>query len=130
MIRLEILSGKQAGQTILVRRFPFQIGRSPQAGLPLLEPGVWDEHCRIEYRPAQGFFLCATPSAETRVNSLPVEQTLRLPNASEIALGAVRLRFSVADPPPRDLRLREAVAWLFLAAVVVGEACLIYWLPR
>lgn len=130
MIRLEILSGKSAGQIILARRFPFQIGRAVSVGLQLAEPGVWDGHCQIEYRPADGFWVNPLGEAQVRVDDVPVEGVTRLPNSSELALGSVRLRFSLADPVPRGLRLREALTTLFLLAVVVGEAWLIYWLPR
>lgn len=130
MIRLEILSGKLAGQIVLARRFPFQIGRSAPAELPLAEPGVWDRHCQIEYRPSEGFWINPLGAAEVRVDDVPVEGATRLPNSSELALGSVRLRFSLADPVPRGLRLREALTALFLVAVVVGEVWLIYWLPR
>jgi pSer/pThr/pTyr-binding forkhead associated (FHA) protein len=130
VIRLEILSGKQAGQNILVRRFPFRVGRSAQAGLCLSDPGVWGEHCQVDYLPPEGFVVRSNPQADTWVDSQRVDTERRLANASEIAVGGVRLRFTVADPVPRDLRLRESVTWLFLAAVILGEAWLIYSLPR
>lgn len=131
MIRLEILSGKSAGQIILARRFPFQIGRAVSVGLQLAEPGVWERHCQIEYRPAaDGFWVKPLGEAQVRVDDVPVEGVTRLHNSSELALGSVRLRFSLADPVPRGLGLREALTTLFLLAVVVGEAWLIYWLPR
>ncbi len=130
MIRLQILSGKQAGQNVLVRRFPFRIGRSGEAGLCLSDQGVWEDHCRLEYRAKAGFFVAATPGARTLVNDAPVEGDQRLTNAAEISLGAVRLRFNLDDPVPRRLGPREAVTWLFLGAVIVGELWLIWWLPR
>jgi hypothetical protein len=129
VIRLHILSGKAAGQVILVRRFPFRIGRSPQADLSLTEPGVWDQHCQIDHQPGEGCLVTTVPQAETRIDAQPVEGSKLLPNGAELSLGAVRLRFSLADPPPRSLRLREAAVWLFLAAVVAGEVWLIRWLP-
>jgi predicted component of type VI protein secretion system len=130
VIRLEILSGKSAGQIVLARRFPFQIGRSAAVGLQLAEPGVWDGHCQIEYRPTEGFWINPLGEAQVRVDDVPVEGSTRLNNSSEVALGSVRLRFSLTDPVPRGLRLREALTALFLLAVVLGEAWLIHWLPR
>lgn len=130
MIRLEILSGKSAGQIVLARRFPFQIGRSVPAELQLAEPGVWDRHCQIEYRPADGFWVNPLGEAQVRVDDIPVTGATRLQNSAELALGSVRLRFSLTDPVPRGLRLREALTALFLVAVVVGEVWLIYWLPH
>jgi predicted component of type VI protein secretion system len=130
VIRLEILSGKAAGQIVLAPRFPFQIGRSAAVGLQLAEPGVWDRHCQIEYRPTEGFWIYPLGEAQVRVDDVPVDGSTRLNNSSEVALGSVRLRFSLADPVPRGLRLREALTALFLLAVVLGEAWLIHWLPR
>jgi FHA domain len=130
MIRLQILSGKQAGQTILARRFPFRLGRNPQSDLPLTDSGVWDDHCRIDYRPPEGFFVVPSPNIETRIDIHPVEKEIRLHNAAELSLGAVRLRFTLADSKPRSLALREGTAWLFLLAVLAVEAWLIFWLPR
>lgn len=130
MVRLQILSGKQAGQNILVRRFPFRIGRSSEADLCLADAGIWDDHGRIEYRAAAGFFLTGAADARTLVDGAPLEKECRLANACEISIGAARLRFTVADPSPRQLGPREAVTWLFLAAVLAGQAWLIWWLPR
>lgn len=130
MIRLQILSGKQAGQIVLVRRFPFVIGRSPDAGLSLAEPGVWDHHCRIEYRAGSGFYLVGTSEVPTLVDELPAGSEHRLLNASLISLGAARLRFTLDDPVPRRLGTREAITWFFLASVIAFEGWLIWWLPR
>jgi len=130
VVRLQILSGKQAGQNILVRRFPFHLGRSPQAGLCLTDSGVWDDHCRIEYRPGTGFVLYASAEAPTLINDEPVVPESHLANSAELSLGAVRLRFSLDDPARRRLGVREAVAWLFLAVVLVGQVWLIWWLPH
>jgi predicted component of type VI protein secretion system len=128
MCRLQILSGRLAGQVILARHFPFLLGRSPQCDLVLPDPGVWDEHCRLEYRPPEGCFLCAVANIDTRVDSRKVEGEALLRNAAEITLGGARVRFSLADPMPKRLFFREAIAWVFLATVLAAEAWLIRWL--
>lgn len=130
MIRLQILSGKQAGQVILVRRFPFCIGRSAEAGLSLADSGVWDDHCRIEHRGGSGFILVGAPESRTLINDEPAAGEQHLVNSAEITLGAVRLRFSLADPTRRRLAIREAITWIFLAAILAGQVWLITWLPR
>lgn len=68
--------------------------------------------------------------AQVRVDDVPVDDGIRLNNSAELILGAARLRFSLADPAPRGLRLRETLTALFLAALVAGEIWLLLWLPR
>lgn len=129
MVRLEILSGRQQGRVVVARRFPFRIGRSSQSHLVLADPGVWDEHCVLEYRPPDGFMIDSHAEAATRVDGEPVEGSRRLRAVAEISLGAVRLRLALADPVPRRLVLRESLLWLILAGVLAGEIWLIRWLP-
>lgn len=130
MIRLEILSGKAAGQVIMASRFPFRLGRAAPAELQLAEPGVWDLHCELEYRPGEGFWAKPLGEAQVRVDDVPVDDSIRLNNSAELTLGAARLRFSLADPVPRGLRLRETLTALLLGALVAGEVWLLLWLPR
>ena len=57
MIQLRVLSGKMAGETIFVRRFPFRIGRAPHNELRLDDDGVWDEHLNLAFQKKAGFTL-------------------------------------------------------------------------
>ncbi len=118
MVELEILSGQTAGNRWRARRFPFRIGRSPQCDLRFEENGVWDQHAEISLDPATGFVLRAFPDALITTNGQPVQHTV-LRNGDEIELGAVRLRFWLAEARQRGLRLSEAWFW----------TCLLYTSP-
>jgi pSer/pThr/pTyr-binding forkhead associated (FHA) protein len=127
MVQLKILSGKKAGAAWGARRFPVRIGRAASADLQLEENGVWDEHCRLEFDPAEGVVLRARPEAPARVNGQPVEQAV-LRNGDSIELGSLQLQFWLSEIKQRGFRLREALTWLGLAAITLGQLALIYWL--
>jgi hypothetical protein len=62
------------------------------------------------------------------VNGQRLEQPLVLRNGDVIELGAVKLRFGLSPTRQRSLRFREAVTWIALAALCLGQVALIYWL--
>ena len=127
MIQLQILSGNQAGSDIVVRRFPFLVGRGVDAQLRLEEPGVWERHLAINFQPGEGFAYSAQDAAMTLVNGLKVENGL-LRNGDLIALGSIQLRFWLARGEQMSLRLREALTWASLLAIFAGQLALIFWL--
>ena len=129
MIQLHILSGQQAGRDIVVRRFPFVIGRGTDAGLPMDDPGVWDRHLQIEFQRADGFTFTVQPNARALINGDTVQGgTLR--NGDLIELGSARLRFWLARSTQKTLRVREALTWFALFALFAAQIALIYWLLR
>jgi pSer/pThr/pTyr-binding forkhead associated (FHA) protein len=128
VVQLDILSGKQAGTQWVARRFPFHLGRSPQAALVLEEPGVWDRHAEFALRPDEGVVVSAT-DASIIVNGQPVRQAI-LRNGDLIEAGSVKLRFGLAPTRQRSLRFHEAMTWLALAALCLGQVVLIYWLAE
>lgn len=125
MIELKVLDGKAAHKTVAARRFPFGIGRHKAADLCLEEPGVWDRHLRLELQRTEGITLTVAPDARATVNGLSV-QSARLRAGDVIQIGAVRLRFGLAATRQRDLRLREGLTWLALAALCAAQLGLIY----
>ena len=127
MVQLDILTGKKAGQAVMARLFPFQVGRAASAHLPLEEDGVWEQHLEITRQRGVGFFLRAFPQALVAVNGQGVEETV-LHNGDLIELGSVQLRFWLAPVRQRSLFLRESLVWLLLAALFAAEVGLIYWL--
>ena len=129
MIQLHILSGKQAGGEIAVRRFPFVIGRAADAGLPLDEPGVWDRHLQIAFQRDRGFTFTVQSSALTIINGNAVEAGV-LCNGDWIEIGSARLRFWLARSTQKTLRVREGLTWLALFALFAAQLALIYWLLR
>ena len=92
MIAFSILTGKKAGVSCAIRRFPARIGRSPAADLQLEEEGVWDQHLQVDFKPRDGFYLTTQPNALASVNGQPVAQT-RLRNGDDVQIGALKMQF-------------------------------------
>lgn len=127
MIQLQILSGKMAGSTQAVRRFPFRIGRAAGCELRLEEAGVWDQHWTLSFQKRDGYYLETAPDAFVTVNDQR-QTSVRLANGDLIAFGSAKLQFWLAAPQQRGLFLREALIWLLLAGVTAGQIALILWL--
>ena len=128
MVRFQILTGKMAGQEFQARRFPFQIGRSPQCDLPLDEPGVWDRHLTIRLKYPDGFEAHVQEPALVTLNDASVQST-RLRNGDVLGLGSLKLAFGLTSTRSRSLKAREWLTWLGFAALFAGQLILIYMLP-
>ena len=129
MIQLQIISGKQAGNDIVVRRFPFVIGRGAEANLRLEDAGVWDRHVEISLDHQEGFVIAAQPSATLLVNGERVE-TGNLRNGDMLELGSARLRFWLARTQQKTMRVREILTWTALMALFGVQIWLIYTVLR
>jgi pSer/pThr/pTyr-binding forkhead associated (FHA) protein len=129
MVQLKIFSGKTAGDTKVVRHFPFHIGRAAAADLRLEEPGVFDQHLELDFDPAQGFILHTHANALATVNGWPVQNAI-LRNGDTIEIGALKIRFWLGETRQSRLRLPEALVWLAIAAVTAAQIFLLLWLMR
>jgi hypothetical protein len=129
VIQLQILSGKQAGHDIVVRRFPFGLGREAAAGLPLDEDGVWERHLQISFQRGQGFLFTARGEAPAIINGERMENGM-LRNGDLIELGAVKIRFWLARSSQKTMRVREVLTWSALILLFATQVALIYWLLR
>ncbi len=116
-----------AGAEKVARHFPFVIGRAPQADLRLEEDGVWDRHICLDMDPQQRISLSVQSDASALVNGEAVQSHF-LRNGDLIDLGGARIRFGFSAVQQRSLRLREALTWLGLAGLCLGQIALIYWL--
>lgn len=130
MIQLQILSGKQAGNRWIARRFPVRVGRDAGNDLKLEEDGVWDRHCEVAFDRKKGFVLTAQPKALLTVNSEPMAEPYVLRNGDSLTVGSVHLRFWLGDPKPRSSRVREALVWTLIAAICLSQIALVYWLVK
>lgn len=128
MIQVQILTGKKAGQEFQARRFPFQIGRSPQCELSVEEPGVWDRHITVRLQYPEGFEASVHEEALATVNDESF-RSARLRNGDVLALGSLKLAFALGPTKSRGLKLREWLTWSGLAALFLGQLALIYALP-
>lgn len=127
MVQLSILTGRQAGNHAIVRRFPFSIGRASGNHLQLEDDGVWENHLTLEIQDRENFVVAAAAGALLAVNLQP-QQAATLRNGDIISLGSVKLQFWLAPTTQRGLRLREAFVWSLLVAVTLTQLVLIYWL--
>ena len=129
MIQLQILAGKQTGTRWVARRFPVRVGRAAANDLRLEEDGVWDQHCVLNFDPAEGFLLTAQPDALLTINHEPT-RSARLRNGDCIELGSARLQFWLNETPQYGQRLREGFVWTLVVAICLTEVALVYWLLR
>ncbi|MEI9962809.1 MAG: FHA domain-containing protein [Limisphaerales bacterium] len=106
MIQFNILSGKNAGTSMVARHFPFRIGRAASNELSLDENGIWDQHLTIEFDRKEGFTLAVASNALTAINDQPL-QAAQLRNGDIITLGSVKLQFWLTAVHQRGLRMRE-----------------------
>ena len=72
-------------------------------------------------------FLRSQPNTLARVNGQPVSTTL-LRNGDTIELGAAVIQCWLSPVRQRSLGLREAVSWFLVAAVIVAQIAVLYWL--
>jgi pSer/pThr/pTyr-binding forkhead associated (FHA) protein len=129
MVLFHILSGSRAGAEIVACHFPFRVGRGARADLRLEGGGVWDEHCEVTRDAGRGMLLRSHAAALTLVNGHKIEE-VALRNGDLIELGEIRLQFWLAPAVQTRLTLRETSTWIALAALVVGQFSLIYWLTH
>lgn len=129
MIQLHILSGKKAGVTISVSKFPFQVGRTSAAALALDDAGVWDQHFEITWATREALVLQSNSKATTVVNGAKVnDATLR--EGDVIEAGAVKMRFGFEPVRQKSLMTREMLTWIGLAVLSLAQVALIYQLLR
>lgn len=127
MIQLKVLCGSKAGDHLVVRRFPFRIGREAASGLVLEDPGVWVDHARIDFQKGEGFVLTTHTDAVTSVNGEVVSSAL-LRNGDSIQLGGAVVQFWLADVRQQGLAGREFLVWAGIGLATLVQLGLIYLL--
>ena len=125
MVQFKIVSGKMAGAEKVARHFPFRIGRAPSADLRVEEDGVWDEHLELAFDSANGFVLTSNPSAIASINGQPFREAV-LRNGDSIEIGALKIRFWLAETRQKSLRFREWLTWLGFTIILAAQLYLIY----
>ena len=129
MIQLRFLSGKQAGSSCSVERFPCVVGRASSAQMRIEEPGVWDRHLELDLKKPEGFTVTALPGALVTVNDQPIESHA-LRGGDVIGVGAARLQFWLTATRQRGFRAVELCTWIGLAALCCVQLLVIYELLR
>ena len=124
MVQLKIISGKMAGDTLVVRHFPFHIGRAAENDFCLEDEGVWAQHLIFNFQKNEGFTLQTVGDAFAAVNESP-QTSARLRNGDLISLGSAKMQFWLAPVRQKSLLLREISVWLLLAAVTAAQIYLL-----
>jgi predicted component of type VI protein secretion system len=127
MLQVSILSGKTAGTEWVARRFPVVIGRAANCDLKLEEDGVWDQHLHLHFHRDEGFILETAPHALATLNGQTLQRIV-LRNGDVVELGSVKVQFSLSKTIQSGLRFREALTWIAIGAISLGQIGLIYWL--
>jgi hypothetical protein len=129
MIQLHILSGKKAGATVSVSKFPFQVGRTSSSALALDDAGIWDPHFEITWPTRDALVLQANSKATTVVNGEKIKETA-LREGDVIEAGAVKMRFGFSPVRQKSLATREILTWIGLAVLSLAQVALIYQLLK
>ncbi|HEY6166712.1 MAG TPA: FHA domain-containing protein [Verrucomicrobiae bacterium] len=129
MIQLQVLSGRKTGTAFQPPRLPCTIGRLADSSLQLDDAGIWDRHLELDVQFDQGVRLRLCPPALATVNGQSFDEVV-LRNGDVIEAGPVKLRFWLAEPTQRSLRLREALTWVALGYLCLLQLIIIYALMR
>jgi len=127
MFRLSVVEGRQRGRHEDLKRFPFVIGKNPDAQLQLRDPGVWEDHLVVELLAKGGPTARRLGEGVVSVNAEPVDST-KLRNGDLISLGAAVLRFSAVPAPRKALMVQNAAAWFLVGAIALMELALLVFL--
>lgn len=106
-------------------RFPFVIGRSPEASLRLEAPGVWDRHLVFDLDPARGVFAEPGTGASATVGGLPFEHRW-VRNGDEFTLGGIRAQVLLSPVRRVSLVQWEIALWGVFAAVAFFQVLMVW----
>ncbi len=129
MVQFKILSGRRAGQVVLVSSFPAVVGRLDSADVCIEENGVWDRHVTIELENTTGYHARLSEHALGSVNGQEFTRH-HLRNGDVLELGAARLQFWVGAAVQSNLRWREHMIWIGLLALVAVQFFLLWHLSQ
>jgi hypothetical protein len=129
MLQLQVTDDRGAVTSHVIDRVPFLIGRSAQADLQLVTPGVWEEHASIDLTDTDGvgrerFVISAIGDSLLSING-DVISSKELRIGDEIHVGAARIVVSLSPARQKKLSLQELAVWMLLLVVVIVEAAVI-----
>lgn len=118
-----------AGDNLVVRHFPFCIGRAAGNDYCLDDDGVWEQHLTLDFQKGEGITLQTVSDAFVAINEQP-QNFARLRNGDIISFGSAKIQFWLAPVEQKSLRVREIGVWLLLAVVTALQVALIFKLLR
>ena len=129
MVLIHILSGSRSGEKCAVGRFPCVIGRAADDQIRIPDPGVWDRHLELAISPSHQITFKANPHSFAVINGAARPEG-SLMNGDLLELGAVRLRFWLADSTQCSFNAGELMIWLSIPAISLFQLALIRWLQQ
>jgi predicted component of type VI protein secretion system len=115
-----LAAGKQQGQVLQVKPFPFLVGRDPGCHLRPASPLISNRHCAIHQRDGKAFLRDLVSTSGAFVNDQPVKGEVELHHGDRLRIGpllfAVRLRAATPvstpaqQPPARTADANRAGA--------------------
>ena len=128
MLQLHVTDELGAVTCCIVEKFPFLIGRSPQADLRITFSGVWEEHASIRLAESedgsQRFVIESVGQSILSINGeIASGQVLRV--GDMLSLGAARLTVSLAPARQSKLAWHESTVWVLLSLVLLLEALVV-----
>lgn len=127
MFNLTVVEGKQRGQRVDLKSYPFVIGKNSEAHLKFSEPGVWDNHIAIELSQGKGPELRRLGDGVVSLNSEPIDLSC-LRNGDLISFGAVVLRFGLSPVKRKPLSFLNSASWMAIILVGLIELLLMVYL--
>lgn len=115
----------QAVETVPIRRFPFLIGRGPEASLRLEVPGVWDRHLVLDLDSDQRLIAQAQDQALSTVNGERIADR-QLRQGDQLGMGGVTCELVLSVAERRSLRLPELVLWSVVISITGVELFLLW----
>ena len=129
VIELTVMSGPDLGRRLRASTLPVRVGRSTDADLQLMGPGVWDHHFALLPTPEGRIGIRVTGDARVAVCSEAIREA-PLRNGAILEVGGILVRFGISDEDQRPLKWRERWAWMMMMTVLVLQAGLIWWTGR
>lgn len=129
MLQVQVLTGKQADQEFTVRRYPFTIGRNPTDTLRLQDAGVWGRHLKLRIADDDRIVIKVRPETTATAQHQSFDEKT-LVNGDTVEFGAVKLKFWFSPTVQYRQQVREWLSWIGVAALVLVQLGLVYWLIR
>ncbi|HTG44504.1 MAG TPA: FHA domain-containing protein [Verrucomicrobiae bacterium] len=118
--------GPENGQACVCGKFPFIIGRAPQADLRLLSPGVWDIHAEVQRDSETGkLAIQAKGEALLLINGARFERRLLVPG-DQVQIGGASFAVTFSPATQSALAGHEGLVWGILV-LVTGLQIFILW---
>jgi len=130
MLRLKILSGKQAGMEIMACRFPFEIGRSPENHHSFDEPGVHARHLILSRTKEHLLeFSLLQPNALLSVNGSSIVKGF-IKNGDLFEIGTLKFQIFFSSTVQSGYLAREIFIWMSWLAIILFQLYLIRFIQN